>query len=328
MRSAFLLRAYVFIVVAVLVACGVCAGGAASADGKAGKLRFNEDGRFRIVQFTDIHWKAGEEDDQKSIALMGTVLDIEKPDLVVLTGDILGGGKCKAPGAGLQACAAPMIERGIPWALAFGNHDDESTMSRDELMKLARSLPYGVSQRGPRDITGVSNYVLPVRASKGRKQAATIYCIDSNSYYYVGEERDGYDWIHPDQIHWYLKKAEGIRKRSGGELLPALAFFHIPIPEYKDVWDAGGCVGSKYEDVCSPKVNSGFFAALFEAGDVMGTFVGHDHVNDYEGALRGIRAVLRPGQRVPRLRARGIPARGAGDRAYRGAARLCHLAPS
>jgi hypothetical protein len=36
-------------------------------------------------------------------------------------------------------------------------------------------------------------------------------------------------------------------------------------------------------------VNPGLFAAFLEAGDVMGTFVGHDHVNDFEGELFGIR---------------------------------------
>ena len=40
---------------------------------------------------------------------------------------------------------------------------------------------------------------------------------------------------------------------------------------------------------CAPALNSGFFAALVEEGDVLGTFVGHDHVNDFEGALHGIR---------------------------------------
>src|SRR5207237_2497181 len=71
--------------------------------------------------------------------------------------------------------------------------------------------------------------------------------------------------------------------------LPALAFFHIPLPEYSEVWDFHPCFGHKYEGVFSPVLNSGFFAALWEAGDVMGTFVGHDHVNDFEGTLHGIR---------------------------------------
>ena len=35
------------------------------------------------------------------------------------------------------------------------------------------------------------------------------------------------------------------------------------------------------EKACAPLLNTGMFAAMKEAGDVMGTFVGHDHDNDY-----------------------------------------------
>ena len=44
----------------------------------------------------------------------------------------------------------------------------------------------------------------------------------------------------------------------------------------------------KFERVCCPEVNTGLFAAMLERGDVMGTFAGHDHINDYWGA-HGIR---------------------------------------
>ena len=38
-----------------------------------------------------------------------------------------------------------------------------------------------------------------------------------------------------------------------------LRFFHIPIPEYDEVWDFHTCYGMKYENVCAPQVNTGFF---------------------------------------------------------------------
>lgn len=47
-------------------------------------------------------------------------------------------------------------------------------------------------------------------------------------------------------------------------------------------------VGVQQEEVFSPPMNSGFFSALREAGDVKATFVGHDHVNDYCGSLMDI----------------------------------------
>ncbi len=50
-------------------------------------LRYNADGTFKIVQFTDIHWQKDGPDDKNTAKLMADILDAEKPDLVVLTGD-------------------------------------------------------------------------------------------------------------------------------------------------------------------------------------------------------------------------------------------------
>jgi hypothetical protein len=77
--------------------------------------------------------------------------------------------------------------------------------------------------------------------------------------------------------------------RISPPVTPALAFFHIPIPEYNAVFtNPSMVVGEKQEIICSASVNSGLFTSLVEAGDVKATFVGHDHVNDYCGSLLGI----------------------------------------
>ncbi len=253
-------------------------------------LRFDANGRFKIVQFTDLHLKEDSEDDDETVALMGQVLDAEKPQLVVLTGDMLA--SSKQPEAMMKRCAAPMIERRIPWATTLGNHDDEGTRDRRGLMDIIMSLPYSISQQGPRDITGVSNYYLPVRSADGQAKKWILYILDSNAY--PPEKSLGkYDWIHTDQVDWYRRTSRRLTGEHGGRPYPALAFFHIPLPEYDQVLAAADAnlAGYRYEKVCCPDINSGFFAAMLECGDVKGTFVGHDHVNDYEGTLHGIRLI-------------------------------------
>ena len=47
-------------------------------------------------------------------------------------------------------------------------------------------------------------------------------------------------------------------------------------------------MGDKDEDVACPKVNSGLYNALLESKDVMATFCGHDHNNNYIGTLNNI----------------------------------------
>lgn len=247
---------------------------------------FRDDKTFTIVQFTDIHWHNGEAEDRQTQELMEMTIDNVDPDLVVLTGDTLSGGNCKDPRASLRQVADIFEERKVLWASAFGNHDYEGSASREELMEEMNSCPMCLAEAGPEDITGVGNYVLKIQSSQSENTAAALYLIDSGR----GAPTDigGYDWIRRDQIEWYINESTALTNEAG-KPLPALAFFHIPIPEYDEVWDLHTCYGVKYEAVCCPRVNTGLFAAMHEMGDVLGVFVGHDHINDYEGDLHGIR---------------------------------------
>ncbi len=254
-------------------------------------LRFRADGTFTIVQFTDTHFTNGAAPDVATTALMAAILAAEQPDLVVLTGDVIHGSDCADPAASWRRALAPMIAAGLPWAAVFGNHDDEGTLDRAGLMAVQQELPGCLSRPGPTTVSGVGNYVLPVQAAAagalGARPAAHLYFLDSNAYPEAGP--GVYGWIRRDQIAWYVMQARTLADAAGGALLPALAFFHIPLPEYDEVWDLHPCHGEKYEPVCCPALNSGLFAALYEVGDVLGTFVGHDHINDYMGDLHGIR---------------------------------------
>jgi hypothetical protein len=238
-------------------------------------LQFNSDGKFTITQLTDLHYRNGETEDLRSLALMRDILDAEKPGLVVLTGDVIDGSFCRDPIRSYGEVVQPIIDRGLPWAAVFGNHDDEGSAKREQLMAAMQKLSGCLSVPGPPDLTGVGNYILTIAGKDG--PAARLYLVDSHAY--ADETEKNYDWIRQDQIDWYLNSPHD---------LPALMFFHIPLCEYDDVWNTGQCTGSKNEPVCCPQSNSGMFTALKSAGDVMGVFVGHDHTNDYCGSLSGI----------------------------------------
>lgn len=249
-------------------------------------LKFRSDCRFKIVQFTDIHWHNGEAPDEQSAVLMRKIIRAESPDLIVLTGDILAGGGCDDAADSLRQVIEIVEDGGVPWTAVLGNHDDEGTADRHELMAVMQESELSLAQPGPSEIPGVGNYILPIQRAEGSTTTAVLYFIDSGSY--APTDIGGYDWIKREQIAWYLQESEKLTAEAG-QTLPALAFFHIPIPEYDELWDFHTCYGMKYENVCAPRVNTGFFAAMHEAGDVMGTFVGHDHVNDFWGDLHGIR---------------------------------------
>ena len=249
------------------------------------ELKFNKDRRFKIVQFTDVHWVYGNDASQEAATLMAEVLDAEKPDLVVLTGDLV---YAKPAGKALQKVLEPILKRGLRFAVTWGNHDDEHDMARAQLSHFIEDLPGNLSST-TEGISGITNYILPIEASEGDYDAATLYIFDSHSYSNIKGVK-GYGWIENDQIEWYKKSSKSFTAKHQGKPLPSLAFFHIPIPEYREAAASSGnfMVGTRKENVCSPEINTGLGAAMLECGDMMGVFVGHDHVNDYVTTWRGI----------------------------------------
>ncbi len=248
-------------------------------------LHFQENRPFTIVQFTDTHWINGEPEDLQTRVLMAEILDAEKPDLAVLTGDLIFGDAAADPAASWLNAVEPIVERKLPWAATFGNHDDEGALSREGLMALQQTVPGCLSEPGPENVNGVGNFALRLYASSGERVAWLLYFLDVPT----PPPDSGWGWIRKDQIAWYKETAQAMRKSNAGIQPPALAFFHVPLPEYEEVWNHHPCRGHNYEGVGCPTVNSGCFEAFCATGDVRGVFVGHDHVNDYEGELRGIR---------------------------------------
>merc|ERR1719235_243560 len=88
---------------------------------------------FKVLQLADLHLgedfegKWGPEQDRKTLAVVASLLDEEKPDLVVFSGDQLTGEGLQQSGAQkeqlLKAMEEPLKRRGVPWATVFGNHD-------------------------------------------------------------------------------------------------------------------------------------------------------------------------------------------------------------
>ena len=265
--------------VALVLAC------ASMAQAQNTELKFNSNYKFKIVQFTDIHWKYGNPASDEAGKRMAEVLDAEKPDFVMFTGDLIF---AKPAREGLDKALEATIERGIPFAVTWGNHDDEQDLKREELSAYVATKPGNLTST-VEGISGVTNYALTIKSADSKKDAAVLYIFDSNSYSPMKKVK-GYEWIKHDQVQWYINTSKSYTAANNGTPMPALAFFHIPLPEYHEAVQNEGSylVGTRKEKACSPELNSGLATAMLEAGDVMGVFVGHDHVNDYVVDWRGI----------------------------------------
>ncbi len=250
---------------------------------KKPELFFNND-TFKIVQFTDLHINERAETSQHAYQLINNTISSEKPDLVIITGDVVMlNNSVKV----WDSIACIFENHKTAWAVVYGNHEDDFDMKRPELSKLLNSYQFCLNSTA-KQTTGFSNFTIPIRGSN-HKTEALIYCLDSNRYS-THKKVKGYGWFDITQINWYTRTSKKYTVQNKNKPLPSLAFFHIPLIEYQDMIQSKDVklYGIKNEKIASANINSGIFAQFLACGDIMGTFVGHDHNNDFIGVHHGI----------------------------------------
>lgn len=277
------------------------------------QLRFRQNGEFKILQVADMHFADGKTtpcldvfpnqmptcSDLNTTAFVELMIRAENPDLIVFTGDNIFGFDATDAANSLNAAFAPAISSNIPWTAVLGNHDQESTLSREGVMNHIAGLKNTLSQVNPPEahvIDGFGNYNLEISGVKGsrfeNKSVLNLYFLDSGDYSTVPSIL-GYGWIQPSQQFWFQRTSGKLRRTYMSKPepqkgpAPGLVYFHIPLPEFAS-FDSSNFTGVRQEGISSASVNSGFFTAMVEAGDVKAVFTGHDHLNDFCGQLTGI----------------------------------------
>lgn len=251
------------------------------------ELRFKE-GKFRILQLTDVHLKFDDhktnlEDSKKTTALMGTLIDQEKPDLVIVTGDLTSDRANTLPGGvadAFERLCNVFSDHKTPFAVTFGNHDYDRNETIYEILGFIQRNPYNLTRSDDETLPGAGNCVITVHSSDGTAPRWNLWLFDSHQY---APEHGGMDWIKEPQIAWYRQRSQAFT-RQAGQPIPALAFCHIPIPEYKVVRARPDRIGTMTDEgIGSPELNSGLFTSFVEMKDVQGMFVGHNHDSDFIG---------------------------------------------
>ncbi|KAL1217450.1 putative inactive purple acid phosphatase 28 [Cardamine amara subsp. amara] len=276
-------------------------------------LRFRDDGTFKILQVADMHYGMGTItrcrdvsdaefeycSDLNTTRFLRRMIEAERPDLIAFTGDNIFGSSTTDAAESLLEAIGPAIEYRIPWAAILGNHDQESTLNRQELMTFLSLMDYSVSQINPlveenkgamRLIDGFGNYRVRVHGAPGSVMSNStvfdLFFLDSGDREIV-QGRRTYGWIKESQLLWLQDsyKQEYNQRLRGNP--PALAFFHIPIPEVRDLWFTP-FIGQFQEGVACSIVQSGVLETFVSMGNVKAAFIGHDHVNDFCGNLKGV----------------------------------------
>lgn len=284
-------------------------------------LRFPKNGKLKIAVFADLQttqFVSG-----NLTECLSAVLDAEQPDLVVFLGDQVEGkhpylhmGDNEAHVKRIiDQIVAPVVERGIPFTVVFGNHDaQDAGVSKEVQMAYYQSFPGCLAVDEGASLPGCGTYNLIYTASDGSHPALNLYFVDSLEY----DAKGGYGCVTKEQVAWCRTVSETLARTNGGEAVPALVFQHIVVPEIYNVFTrvrdkeepgafAGKGIGKGgwyaapegllgvAEAPCPPNYSNGQFAAWRDAGDVKAAFFGHDHLNSYETRLDGIDLVACPG---------------------------------
>ncbi len=271
-------------------------------------LRFNENGKLKIMHVTDSH--LGEDNVDASVWLIGKALDKEQPDVVVITGDnVSSGGGWEKVTAIIDKYMGVFESRNIPVAVTFGNHDSENCdFTRDELLDYYNTFSCSLSDADVKALSGSGTFNIPVLASDSNAIKFNLWVFDSNDY----DAQGHYSCVQADQVNWYKATSDLLRLANGGKKVNSLAFQHIIVPEIYDVLkkvdNSGGFIyeriytdgeyytfdpaqknyGTLYEEPCCGYENYGQFDAMVEKGDVLAMFTGHEHTNNFAVHNQGI----------------------------------------
>ena len=304
-------------------------------DPETGYWTFTCDRDFKVMQLTDVHIGGGFMSIQKdnwALSAVATLVKDQKPDLVIITGDIgypvpfqSGTFNNMTP---VKEFSTLMENLQVYWTFTYGNHDTEvySYYTREDINNYyldeisngnlkyclyANSFSGNIDgYEGLEADAGYGNSIINVKNSLGIITQSLVL-FDSHSYE-KGFLRD-YDHMHQCQIDWYKKSIEDLNKiniekfdavtkatlKAGNVMtVKSLAFFHIPMSEYKTAyteWYNNGkkntenvqlTYGIMGENIDGDWIYCGvtednLFETMMELDSTQGVFCGHDHYNNF-----------------------------------------------
>lgn len=206
-------------------------------------------------------------DAKNTTAFVKRLIDNERPDFVVFSGDNVIGRHNAQLEPVLREILKPLFHANIPFAMVLGNHDKET-----------RSVSIH------RMYQSVLNVQPTTLVGNGRlrildQQEKTLFQLFTFEYPYSEKKsergRRGYRVWAPAQIQWYTS--------SSDPDVPTLVFSHLPLNAYHQL-DRNSVVGDWQEGVNPAKHESKLWDAI-QTQRVLVYSAGHDHKNDFCGRI-------------------------------------------
>ena len=285
-------------------------------------LRFDADGRFRILHLTDTQDDAYPA--RQLTSFLRRSIEQTQPDLIVFTGDIVEDVRY----ADIASDGQPVLEgvvvkdiKGeidvektvknikkaidvvfgvfesfdVPYVVALGNNDYKCGITAADWLDIFADYPHLIAFDMDEDAGGRLDYRLTVKGNDGTDKLG-LWIMDS-----------GRGGLNDDQVEWYEAEAAAVTEANGGEALPSLWFQHIPIAEVGNLFTECSMLddGARRKDGkwyrLDKEIANGFnitgwapggesrvFGAWKSQGDVTGAFFGHIHVDGFTGTWNGV----------------------------------------
>ena len=266
---------------------------------------------LRVVQLTDIDLGGGwmsRKKDAMALNAVASMLSAERPDLVIVTGNIVYSSPLKTgtfnnrSGAGLFA--GLMEQLGIYWTFCCGDRDTGSLtyFGWDSVTDFYSSgeYPHCLFQRGPEEAGGYGSQVFRLVNRDGVITRALVLMDSGND---------------ESRVQWYKDTAEAMRAENVSRVtvlgnaktlayideirrVPVSLFLHAPLAEYGEAWEE--YKGNGYKDTENAKLiygtageeisrgDSGLFGALLSSGAADTVFCGKDTLNWFSMEYKGI----------------------------------------
>ncbi|KAL5498723.1 hypothetical protein ACEPAH_2078 [Sanghuangporus vaninii] len=207
------------------------------------RVTFNSDGTFKLTVFSDLHFGEnpwddwGPEQDVNSLQLMRTVLADEKPDYVVLNGDLITGENTFRENSTklIDEIMAPINEVGVKFSSTHGNHDNQANITHlEEIQRELLVAPNSYTRLAPPGVggeEGPGNYWVPVYTKDTDPAPSLIlWFFDSRGGFSEGSGTTPVpDWVDSSVADWIKSETEVMNSAWGpAEERSAIAFVHIP----------------------------------------------------------------------------------------------------
>lgn len=295
------------------------------------KLNIDHGGDIKILQLTDMQvidasqqryagrltppedeWWADGTQEKNLYSHIRYLVDKTKPDLIIITGDITYG-QFDDSGKSLLAFIDFMDSFQIPWAPAYGNHDNECYLGADWQNEQYENSKYALFTKGT--VSGNGNYSIGIY--QGGELVRLMLMLDSHGCNSYGKEGLVFEpGIYEDQREWASKEASEAKKINPD--VKTFMCFHIPTKDFCDALVAAGYQKTldlpegesenfaQYEIGVDVEARDGEFGRKFERVgtqverimplikecDADGLFAGHLHKVNTSVMYEGVRFTL------------------------------------